>query len=47
LENILITFESDTKGIDTGVEGLQQLGKVDQSLKDSFNQTNDSLKGER
>lgn len=43
-QNILITFEADPSGIAPGVEGLQQLGKADQSLADSFNKTNDALK---
>jgi hypothetical protein len=43
-QNILITFEADPSGIAPGVEGLQQLGKADQNLADTFNKTNDSIK---
>lgn len=44
MENILITFESDVKGLNTGVEALTNLGKVDKDLAQTFTQTNNSLK---
>ncbi len=42
--NILITFEADASGLAPGVEGLEQMGKLDKQAADSFNKTNEALK---
>ena len=46
-QNILIEFSSDASGIQTGVDQLQQLGKVDKDLASQFDKTNASIKGQQ
>lgn len=43
-ENILLKFSTDTKGIDTANQAVQELANVDKAVKDQFDRTNVSIK---
>jgi hypothetical protein len=43
-QNILIEFTSDTKGITTAEQAVEQLGIKDKALKETFKETNTAIK---